>query len=196
MDHSFTQFANQITNDPILQQTLSYLQQQHALNGNIILFAIWWGQCQHGRLNKHDYKILLSTIHAWHERVIIALQRLLLTSTAVKNKQLELQKPISEELTWAENIERQFIEETLLKFHSHQRNPNQQLNDACHNITHYCNLLQIPITSEDMKAIIQLLQASFPDLISNELAENCETIFKTNLATTHHPFSQLTLTEM
>ena len=180
---------------PLVQRALSRLQAQHAVNSNLILYAIWLGQHQRGRLIKQDHKILFSTIHAWHERVLIPLQRLKQSVLEhVTLNQAAITKSIAIEIDKAEQIERCFIAEALSKLNDNKRNPAQRLGDACHNLMSYCRLLRIRIDDADQIAITHLLQSAFPNLIAAEIAEACEHAL--NPSATDTQFSQLSLDEL
>lgn len=174
-DHPFVKFVEQLTSRPLTQAALNQLELQNTLNVNLILYAIWHGQKQRGRLLRNDLKKLLSAVHSWHGSIRLALQRSINT---VKNlnfkKSQTLQEILLTELKLTNQIEQRLIAETLFKFNYQKRNPTQQLSDACYSITSYCNFLHLHINEEDRKAIGILLQAAFPNLISAEIKEACE----------------------
>lgn len=197
-EHPFDTFAAALRQDEIVLHALDRLQLQHALNVNLILYSIWYGRSQRGRLYKQDLKALLQNAHAWHERVLVALQRLKNTMAAnKKTNATAIRDSINKEIALAERIERCLIADTLLKLNYLRRNPTQQLSDACYNIAHYCMTLHVPIDDEDKKAITALLQAAFPNVIAAEITDICENSLTHSTASPHHhPFSQLTLDEI
>lgn len=197
-EHPFDTFAATLRQDEIVITALDRLQMQQALNVNLILYSIWYGRSQHGRLHKQDLKALLYNVHAWHERVVVALQRLKNTMASHKKTNASsIRDSINKEITLAERIERCLIADTLLKINALRRNPAQQLSDACHNITHYCMTMRVHIDEEDKKAITALLQAAFPNLIAAEISDICEnSLNNSNTSSNHQNFSQLSLDEI
>ena len=193
--HPFDAYAVALYHDEVVKAALDHLQLQETLNINLLLYAIWHGQIQRGRLHKQDMKALLQNVRAWHERVLVELQRLKhLSQTHAKTNVAPIRDAIAKEISHAEKIERCLIADTLLKLNYHRRNPTQQLTDACYNITHYCNALHLRIDEEDKKAIAILLQASFPNLIAAEISDICEnSLNNSNTSSTDNSFSQLSL---
>jgi hypothetical protein len=197
-EHPFDTFAAALRQDEVVINALDRLQMQHALNVNLILYSIWYGRSQRGRLLKQDMKALLQNVHTWHERVLVALQRL--QNTMASNKKtntMMIRDSINKEIALVERIERCLIADTLLKLNYLRRNPAQQLSDACHNITNYCLTLRIHLDEDDKKAITALLQAAFPNLIAAEISDICEnSLNNSNTSSNNSNFSQLTLDEI
>lgn len=193
-DHPFVKFVDQLTTQPAVKTALHRLRSPNGANINIILYAIWCGHNQRGRFLRQDLKKLLSAVHSWHECVSLALQRSANIIDQSNFKPIKkLKTPIDVELKITNQIEQRLIAETLIKFNSYKRNPAQQLSDACHNITGYCNFLRFRIDEEDRKAIGILLQAAFPNLIAAEIAEACENSL--THSTTPPGYAQLKLNE-
>jgi len=189
-NHPFVTFSTSAIKNTLIKEPLTCLQHQYNLNINIILYTLWYGLSQHGRLLKQDIKALLQSIDFWHERVLIQLKRLAGYLPAIE----ELVLP---ELEAAENIERQLIANTLFKMNFQKRNPAQQLSDACHNVVSYCKIMNAHITSENQHAIIALLQASFPNLIAAEITHAYEHSLNHPASTeSQGNFSQLTLSDL
>ncbi len=194
--HPFLTFADVLVNNPDVQNTLERLHAQYALNGNLILYAVWWGHHQRGRLAKQDYKTLSSIVHNWHERVFLPLQRLMQNIAYQNNPRwASIKKWIVTEINTAVHIERQLIADAFLKLTSHKRNPAQQLSDACHNITNYCQFSRIRIDEEDQVAVSGLLQAAFPNLITAEITEACQNSLNSNTFSMDLTFAQLPLND-
>lgn len=195
-EHPFDTFAAALRQDEAVLSALDRLETQYPLNANLILYAIWYGRNQRGRLHKQDIKMLLQNANTWHERVVVALQRL--KNTVVNRKKMSsITEAVNKEIALVERVERCLIADTLLKLNHVRRNPAQQLSDACHNITHYCLALRIGINEEGKKSITALLQAAFPNLIAAEISDICENSLTPSLnSATDSYFSQLTLDDL
>ena len=180
MDTNFVYFSKTLASHSSATQVLEQLNKNHVLNSNLILYALWYGQSQQGRLRKRDIHQLIHSICPWHERILLALQRL------NNNPHLPhtIVAAIKKEVLIAEQIERELISDALFKFSPHKRNSVQQLNDACHNIALYCKALNISIDNNDQYAFIALLQTAFPHLVPADIAEICTTTLQENHANT------------
>lgn len=187
-DHPFLNFAQKITKNPLVKEVSVRLQCQPALNINLILYGLWYGLNQHGRLLKQDIKTLLQSIHLWHERVLLALKR-------SADRLPKLHKLMDVEISTAENIERQLIADTLFKLNFQKRNPVQQLNDACHNVANYY-VMNAQVDLQGQHAISVLLQAAFPNLIAPEITEACKSSLNLAISQLNGHFSQLTLGDL
>lgn len=188
-DHPFVHFAQDVTKNLLVKEALMRLQLQHALNINLILYGLWYGLNQRGRLLKQDIKALLQSIHPWHERVLLALKRL-------GDRLPALHELIHTEIQTAENIERQLIADTLFKLNFQKRNPAQQLSDACHNVANYYKIMNTHVDPQDQQAIIDLLQAAFPNLIAAEITDACESSLGPAASQPSGHYSQLPLGDL
>lgn len=184
----FVIFATTAIKNTSIKNALDFLQTQNHLNINLLLYALWHGLSQHGRLLKQDIKALLVSIHPWHERVLLPLKHLGEYIRAI-------QELVFPEIQAAENIERQLIANTLFKLRFQKRNPAQQLSDACYNIASYCKLMDVTMTPENQHTIITLLQTSFPNLIAAEITHAYESCLHPVSSETQGNFSQLTLND-
>src|SRR3990167_5543646 len=105
--HPFVSFVDDLIDNPLVKSALHHLQTRQGVNTNLILYTIWLGQYQRGRLVKQDHKTLLSTIHAWHERILTPLQRLQRSvSEHARLNHPTMIKAIDAEIDMAEQIER------------------------------------------------------------------------------------------
>jgi hypothetical protein len=174
-DHPFDTFAIALYQDEVVKAALDHLQTHPTLNINLLLYSIWYGRNQRGRLHKQEMKILLQEIHAWHEQIILVLQGLYHCITQHKKTNIALiREAIHKEMAIAERIERRLIADSLMQSSYLRRNPTQQLSDACYNITHYCLTSHVHLDEMAKKAITTLLQSAFPNLIAAEITDICE----------------------
>lgn len=188
-DHPFVIFAQEVTKNSLANDALARLQRQQVLNINLILYGLWHGLSQRGRIFKQDIKALLQAIRPWHELVLLSLKR-------IAGRLPRLDEWFAVEILAAENIERQLIADTLFKLNFHKKSPAQQLSDACHNIATYCKIVNAHVEPQDQNAIIILLQVSFPNLLATAITTACEAAFKPASHPLSNHFSQLALKEV
>ena len=194
---SFSAFAKQLAALSRVEKAIADLSQHQAININLILYALWCGLNQHGRLSKQNFKTLIASTQPWHERIYNALQRLVKqlashqTATAKR-----LQSLIDIEYQQAEQIERTFIADTLLKLNHRKRNSAQQLSDACYNIANYYHVLRMTINAAEQAAIENLLNSSFTGLTQQDISNSCSTALQQSTSTSDEAFTQLQLEEI
>lgn len=192
----FVEFAQELTYKPLVKRASEQLQSYPQLNINLILYALWHGASQRGRLSQQDIKTLLQAIHPWHERIFLALKRLAPNELSIQKKLAkELAQELAIEINVAEQFEWHLIEGSLFKLNYQKRSNIQQLNDACYNVLNYCKTIHVPINREEQNAIIKLLQATFPNLIHSKIIKTSEIIFNAATIENNRNFSQLSLEE-
>ncbi|HYF97857.1 MAG TPA: hypothetical protein VD770_02625, partial [Coxiellaceae bacterium] len=123
----------------------------------------------------------------------LALRRLELKLTS--NKQLpSIREWIHNELEFANELEQKFLAEAL-NLRVRPRNTQQQLGDACHNLSFYCKHLKLHLDSESKEDSIYLLQFIFPSIARATIAKNCDHALQ-SLANTPELGAQLLFDEL
>lgn len=183
----FVDFSHSLINKPLAKQALAQLQSHASININLVLYTLWYGVSQRGRLLQEDIKIIVQSIHPWHERILLALKRL-----AVLNHPV-IQKELITEITIAEQFERQLIADSLFKLNFKKRNMTQRINDACYNIINYYKTIRSPIHSDEQNAVIMLLQAASPQVITTKVTKISENFFNHISSEKHKSFYQLSM---
>lgn len=178
--HPFTRYVFNLSQHSAAISALTQLQEQEVFNVNVVLYIIWFASAQHGRLQKNHLVTLHMAVYLWHERVIAALKMpLMLIDNKTHSKIATLKKLLNIEMDYAQKVEQQLLADTVILNKKIRRHESQQLTDACFNILNYFKLVSIRLTQDNKQAIIELLQATFPQIHPNEI----ERIFTLTLDT-------------
>lgn len=177
--HPFWNFSLLIYEQELTQQALLALQNKHGLNINMLLFCCWYAATNQGQLNKQEIKQLLTTIHTWHERIVMQLRfirdQLKNSSTAAWANAIR-QEILSAELM-GEHIEQLLLTDCHSKKPSRSRRSHQQQAvNACQNMLSYCTILFISLDQHDCALIAHLLKSCFPELNNVEINNFCKAI--------------------
>jgi hypothetical protein len=171
----FVKFSAEFCEDSSVSAAIETLWQQQHLNANVLLFMIWYGLKQYGRLSRHDIKTLVQATYPWHDQILKALIKLRSHTANFFSKERAVNFAfIEEDVRFAKKIEQKMLSDVLVKMQISKRNPAQQLNDVCGNIANYCKALNQSLDSTTQQAITTLLKIAFPNLIASEIANSCE----------------------
>jgi len=189
----FNDFVKKLEADQQCAAILFKFKQTYAININLLLFLLWFSASQHGRISKKEIGTLSLTVGHWHERVSLALRRVELKLAS--NKQLpSIREWIHNELEYANELEQKFLAEALnLKLRP--RSVQQQLGDACYNLSLYCKHLKLHLNVKYKECSIYLLQFIFPSIDRATIVKNCNNALQ-SLANTSELGAQLLFDEL
>jgi len=143
----------------VIQQILSQLQAQTYLNGNVILYCIWFALSEQGRLRRPEFKKLQAALHPWHERVVMALQQLADQVNSLRSGK----QWVNTEIEVANQFEQQMLSQALPVVKKARRIHNQQLQDAGHNLVTYFKTMRLSVTDELRAETLKILRLFFQD---------------------------------
>ncbi len=178
-NHPFWGFSCQIYGDT--KENLLGLQNRYNLNVNMLLFCLWFAANNHGLLTKQELKHLLTSIHTWHERIVMPLRHLRNTlqkayagpdwTDPVRSEVL------ATELT-AEQIEELLIVDAAPKKAQRNRSRTyaQRAAHACQNIVTYCQVLYIYLDDVDCTSLGEVLSTVFPELSAHDALNLCRSV--------------------
>lgn len=174
-DHAFWRFIIKIYEQEVAQTAMNQLRPNSAIQLNLLLFCCWFAQAGQGRLAKQDIQDLIAATSAWHDRIVLPLQKL---QHQGKQEHLpeDLQQAIAAEVKFAEHIEQWLLIDVPIKFTRSARLPAQKLTDACKNIAAYCKTAQIFVNTATCEHIFHLLAAIFPAIDLLETQKTCRAI--------------------
>lgn len=176
-NHPFCRFCTQVEQQAAV--ALQSLRVRHDLNITLLLFCCWYAVNQHGLLSKAQVKQLLSTLYAWHQRIVSPLDGL---CNQLKEVELDpwVQTLTHDVLTakhTAEQIEQLLIVEVLAK-KSRRNRPSltQATTHACLNVGAYCQSVYVSLDEVDYANLGEILAAVFPDLEVHRAASLCRNV--------------------
>lgn len=179
-NRSFSEFAQRLLANPELQSSLLHLQHHSGFYINLLLYLLWLGKQQFGRVNKQKIRSLLLLITPWHKRVISELK---FTHALLAHHHDAVSKKIKEaletEILKALVIEQQMLEESpvLMNDKPEHRSPKQCIADACASIAQYCEVKNELFVLQDQAALISLFQAIFEEMNFDQIESQINKTF-------------------
>lgn len=171
--HPFWNFSVKIYKCPLVADHLIALQNERGLNVNMLLFCLWYGLTDQGRVTKPELMKIISGIQHWHERIVVPLRRMRQKLKAIPGIWMEIRTDILKHELFAEQIE-QLIMANLNSFKAHSiRNSVQKIIDVCKNIALYCRLIQISLDHEDCKRVRDILATIFSKIDQEDILRYC-----------------------
>ncbi len=171
-DHSFITFAERVIAQSMVTPALQRLYEQHSLNKNSILYALWFAVECHGRLRKSQLQQLSVAVLHWHERITVELERLKATLTDYQATSThELTQSIRGDVELADVIEKRLLLDAIGACAIVKRSQLQSINDACQNMVNLCKQQKINVDIADRQAMLIILQASFDGASAVDVSE-------------------------
>ncbi len=172
--HPFWNFSVKIYRYRVVEDSLIRLQNERGLNVNVILFCVWYGLIDQGRLSKAQLKLVLSSIQPWHERIVLPLRRL---RQQIEIKGVEpwitIRKQVLENEIASEHVEQLLLVENFAFKERTIRNNFQKMIDICKSISSYCQLLQIFLDHNDAQTICSILCTVFSKIDQGVILRYC-----------------------
>lgn len=178
-EHPFHRFVSQLSQQDSAFSALTELRNQSTFNANIILYLVWFGFDQHGRLQKPYLKAIFNAVYPWRNRIILGLNQLLkMINESNLDCKVQIKRMLEVEIHQAERVEQQLLADTIVPMKLLRRHDLQKLSDSCCNIVNYFKFTQTPLNPQFSQLLISLLQCCFPGIPTNEINQ----IFKLALA--------------
>jgi uncharacterized protein (TIGR02444 family) len=170
----FWNFSLRIYQQPQTKADLLTLQNDHGLNINLLLFCIWYGAVDQGRLARQELKQIILSSQGWHEQVVLPLKRL---KTKINHFMAPVWHEISADIAMHEFFAWQ-IEQLLIMdgFNLKKlpiRNNIQKLTDTLKNIALYCEVLNIFLDPFDCQKLCHLLGTVFSEIDKEGILGYC-----------------------
>jgi hypothetical protein len=175
-DHPFWRFASKISAQEATGNILKSLEEHH-FKTNILLFCCWFAIAGQGRLSKSGMQKLVTTISLFHERILLPLQKLLLTIKKLFPQSEILHKEMNVNEALVQQIEQLMLTDAVVKYSRISRTPEQKLADTCKNIALFCRASLIHLEFATQQLLLQLLTLLFPQVTALEIQNNCQEMF-------------------
>ncbi|MFT3741267.1 MAG: TIGR02444 family protein [Gammaproteobacteria bacterium] len=175
--HPFWTFSCQVYAKT--QNHLLSFQNRYDLNINVLLFCFWFAANNACVLAKHDLKVILTSIHVWHKRIVLPLRQL--RSSIKRTEVSALSEILRPEVLEAE-LTAEYIEELLIvdaaprKYSARHKSVQQRVVQACQNLLTYCQSVYVTLDDVDCQNIGFILHNVFPDMMPQEALELCQTL--------------------
>lgn len=166
-EHPFSRFVRDLPQRQTISQIMSALQLRYSVNANLLLYCLWYALTEQGRLRRAEFKKLQASLHPWHERIVLALQRLADSCAQVRL----LRQWVADEAQTAVQFERQMLAQ-VLPTKKLRRNPSYQLQDACHNLAVYFKLERVNVDESVKRDVLTILRVLFTDSTDDAIARS------------------------
>lgn len=168
--HPFVIFMRDLPRRNFIRETLHFFTADGAVNANLLLYCIWYGLTEQGRLKRPDFKRLQATLHPWHERICLELQYLASTLT----NDLVNRQWVEAEIKVADQLEQQMLAETLGATKKISRSLSQQLTDACMNVVSYFKGIHFHLDLQGRENLLAIFCVLFSDNSMAQIQESLD----------------------
>lgn len=172
--HPFWRFSVRIYSQTHVKNSMLTLQNERGLNVNVLLFCIWYGSTDQGRLSKLQFRNLLNTIQHWHDQIVVPLRRTRQRLKSVdSNGWQDIRQEIGQHEIVAEQIEQLIMLENLVLSSKPAKNNVQRIVDICKNIATYYHVMHISCDARDSELVAGVLHTLFPKIDQKNILRYC-----------------------
>lgn len=172
--HPFWRFSVRIYSQSHVETSFLTLQNERGLNINVLLFCIWYGCNDQGRLSKVELRKMLCNIQSWHDLIVVPLRRIRLQLKPITSPDWqEVRKVVLKHELVAEQIEQLIMIENLIFGTKPAKNNIQRIVDICKNIAVYYQVMHLSCDLRDGELISLILHTLFPKIDQKNILRYC-----------------------